>query len=177
MGLDELHLRVLSASSDDPTERKNAQKGMVVSCVLFKRGSCLPSPQTPQSRSPLGSRRKLQSALLPRELVLNTSSGPPFRERRMCLYSPEPVGDLIYTSPDCKRKSTDFSGQCSTLCALLIPADCSHDNPKLGGGLAAVAISTTMIGLCLYCCFPSTECLHSPGLSYFRVCSPNDGPQ
>ena len=27
MGLDELHLRVLSASSDDPKERKNAQKG------------------------------------------------------------------------------------------------------------------------------------------------------
>lgn len=27
MGLDELHLRVLSASSDDPVERKNAQKG------------------------------------------------------------------------------------------------------------------------------------------------------
>jgi hypothetical protein len=27
MGLDELHLRVLSMSSDNPTERKNAAKG------------------------------------------------------------------------------------------------------------------------------------------------------
>ena len=27
MGLDELHLRVLSASSDDPVERSNAKKG------------------------------------------------------------------------------------------------------------------------------------------------------
>jgi metal transporter CNNM len=27
MGLDELHLRVLSTSSDDPKERKNAVKG------------------------------------------------------------------------------------------------------------------------------------------------------
>lgn len=27
MGLDELHLRVLAASSDDPKEKKNAQKG------------------------------------------------------------------------------------------------------------------------------------------------------
>ena len=31
MGLDELHLRVLSASSDDPVERSNAKKG---SCIL-----------------------------------------------------------------------------------------------------------------------------------------------
>ncbi|OBZ78616.1 Protein MAM3 [Grifola frondosa] len=31
MGLDELHLRVLSASSDDPQERKNAQKGKFIS--------------------------------------------------------------------------------------------------------------------------------------------------
>lgn len=29
MGLDELHLRVLAASSDDPQERKNAQKGVL----------------------------------------------------------------------------------------------------------------------------------------------------
>ncbi len=28
MGLDELHLRVLSTASDDPVERKNAAKGM-----------------------------------------------------------------------------------------------------------------------------------------------------
>ena len=28
MGLDELHLRVLSTSSDDPKERKNAQTGV-----------------------------------------------------------------------------------------------------------------------------------------------------
>jgi hypothetical protein len=27
MGLDELHLRVLAASSEDPTEKKNAKKG------------------------------------------------------------------------------------------------------------------------------------------------------
>lgn len=30
MGLDELHLRVLSASSDDPKERANAVKGIPV---------------------------------------------------------------------------------------------------------------------------------------------------
>ena len=28
MGLDELHLRVLSSSSENPTERKNAQTGV-----------------------------------------------------------------------------------------------------------------------------------------------------
>ncbi len=29
MGLDELHLRVLATSSDDPKEKQNAKKGMV----------------------------------------------------------------------------------------------------------------------------------------------------
>ena len=30
MGLDELHLRVLAASSDDPIEKRNAQKGFTL---------------------------------------------------------------------------------------------------------------------------------------------------
>ncbi|CDO71718.1 hypothetical protein BN946_scf184920.g2 [Trametes cinnabarina] len=36
MGLDELHLRVLAASSDSPEERKNAQKGLCLSSVPCK---------------------------------------------------------------------------------------------------------------------------------------------
>ena len=35
MGLDELHLRVLSTSSDDPKERKDAQKGSLPSYLFF----------------------------------------------------------------------------------------------------------------------------------------------
>ena len=37
MGLDELHLRVLVASSDNPTERKNARKGMTAVFVVKTR--------------------------------------------------------------------------------------------------------------------------------------------
>lgn len=33
MGLDELHLRVLVASSDDTKEKANAKKGMRATCV------------------------------------------------------------------------------------------------------------------------------------------------
>lgn len=35
MGLDELHLRVLATSSDDPQERKNAQKGSHYHLVII----------------------------------------------------------------------------------------------------------------------------------------------
>ena len=37
MGLDELHLRVLATSSEDPTQRRNAQKGRdgITSCFVY----------------------------------------------------------------------------------------------------------------------------------------------
>ena len=37
MGLDELHLRVLSASSEDPVERSNAKKGVFPSAAEANR--------------------------------------------------------------------------------------------------------------------------------------------
>lgn len=43
MGLDELHLRVLSASSDDPVERKNAQKGICPLSASFVSAHRFPS--------------------------------------------------------------------------------------------------------------------------------------
>jgi hypothetical protein len=48
MGLDELHLRVLAASSDDPKEKENAKRGLLrstVECV------CPPNALRQSSRS------------------------------------------------------------------------------------------------------------------------------
>lgn len=44
MGLDALHLRVLAASSDEPKERKDAQKGVCLRDDVWLHGLTLCSP-------------------------------------------------------------------------------------------------------------------------------------
>jgi metal transporter CNNM len=41
MGLDELHLRVLSASSDNPTDKRNAQKGACLGDLFIDLAECI----------------------------------------------------------------------------------------------------------------------------------------
>lgn len=57
MGLDELHLRVLSTSSEDITEKRNAQKGVPQTILSHFRADEIghtTSIKTDAERSPLG---------------------------------------------------------------------------------------------------------------------------
>ncbi|KAI0656726.1 hypothetical protein C8Q70DRAFT_1008149 [Cubamyces menziesii] len=111
MGLDELHLRVLAASSDLPEERKNAQKGSSsrICDVEVMFTPCSPQPSI--SWPPLGSR-----------------CPPPWQCRK--LQSPLYLCHIAHN-----YLHTQIVNE-----SLPIFLDSA-----LGGGIAAVAISTTMI--------------------------------
>ena len=64
MGLDELHLRVLAASSEDAVERSNAKKGVSSSAELNRNvgHTTTFSPKTSHEGPPLGTRGTLLSS-------------------------------------------------------------------------------------------------------------------
>lgn len=71
MGLDELHLRVLATSSEDLTEKRNAQKGVIDSIILSDYLTNRPSPQSTPQRSSLGAGR---SVVVQRRLYFTTET-------------------------------------------------------------------------------------------------------
>ncbi|PIL30796.1 transporter [Ganoderma sinense ZZ0214-1] len=111
MGLDELHLRVLSTSSDDPKERKNAQKGPSLSYPL-----------------PSLTQLPFQFSLSFNEVDTGSSS----------FFSS--VMSYVFLSPNPVMSSQSLLSQIVNE-SLPIFLDSA-----LGGGVAAIAISTTMIG-------------------------------
>ena len=56
MGLDELHLRVLSTSSDDEKERANAKKGAISLDSKMRRAHFVSSTESLEKKASLGSR-------------------------------------------------------------------------------------------------------------------------
>ena len=85
MGLDELHLRVLSTSSDNPQERKNAVKGAPRSLANVTRRSkthlCAYSTPSSEQGQTLGPRGTCNPLL--RSLYANNRQGPSSRQRCM----------------------------------------------------------------------------------------------
>ena len=76
MGLDELHLRVLSVSSDDESERANASKGMKTITRHFPLLILyIFSVETIEKRAPLGPRRELLAVWCLLTVDLITSAG------------------------------------------------------------------------------------------------------
>lgn len=169
MGLDELHLRVLSTSSDDPKERKNAQKGTSLANLSLTFVSRLPSLELALPGPPLGPCRTYP-LLRPRRYTPSHCSPPRFSflATSYVAFRCHPLLVNPFICPDRQREFAHLPRQ-RCMWSSFLPRPPAANHLQLGGGIPAVAMSTAMIGACLSSCLYT--CPSSPPCdSHLRVC-------